>query len=245
MLSEVALALGALAVSVLTFSSAASVLKQESADFAGLHKGAFALFRMVMRAYDAQHYETLEKEPTLLILVFVFMIVTVIFFLNMLIAQLSCAYGSVYADMVGYARLERAEKTVEIVPSVPKARWVRFIDSLRLNKRLEFGQGDIGVAGGIQMIEAASVHPTTVDMIRRFGGSTNKEAQWPEEDEGDGGDDDRFERLEKLIQRTLKRVTKGGGGGSKSGSGGGSGGGGGTGSGSGSAGSEGSNAGDA
>ena len=89
-----------------------------------------------MRAYDPEHYEKIESEPTLLVMVFVFLIVTVIFFLNMLIAQLSCAYGSVYADMVGYARLERAEKTVEIVPSVSKSRWTRFIDSLRLTKRL-------------------------------------------------------------------------------------------------------------
>jgi len=244
MLSEVALALGALAVAVLTFSSAASVLKQENADFAGIHKGAFALFRMIMRAYDAQHYEKIEDEPTLLVMIFVFMVVTVIFFLNMLIAQLSCAYGSVYEDMVGYARLERAEKTVEIVPSVPKQRWIRFIDSLRLNKRLEFGQGDIGVAGGVQMFEAANMHPTTVDMIRRYGGSTSQEAQWPEDEEGDGGDDDRFERMEKLIQRTLTRVTKGAKGSGMGSSGGGGSAGAGTGSGSGSAASDASGAGD-
>merc|ERR1719405_344594 len=46
-------------------------------------------------------------------------------------------------------------------------------------------------------------------MIRRFGGSTSPEIQWPEDDaEGLGDGEDRFEKLEKLIQRTLKRVTK-------------------------------------
>jgi len=229
MLSEVALSLGALAVSVLTFASAASVLKQHNPDFAGIHKGAFALFRMIMRAYDARRYETLEDEPTLLVMVFVFLVVTVIFFLSMLIAQLSCAYQSVYEDMVGYARLERAEKTVEIMPSVSKTRWARFVDSLRLNKRLEFNQGDIGVAGGIKMGEAANIHPTTVDMIKRFGGSTSQEVQWPEDEEDANADDDRFERMEKLIQKALKRVTK-----SARGKGGTSGGGTGTGTGSGS-----------
>jgi len=229
MLSEVALSLGALAASILTFSSAASVLKQTNSDFAGIHKGAFALLRMIMRAYDAKKYETLEEDPTLLVLVFFFLVVTVIFFLNMLIAQLSCAYRSVYEDMVGYARLERAEKTVEIMPSVSKTRWARFVDSLRLNKRLEFNQGDIGVAGGIKMGEAANIHPTTVDMIKRFGGSTSQEVQWPEDEEDANADDDRFERMEKLIQKALKRVTK-----SARGKGGTSGGGTGTGTGSGS-----------
>jgi hypothetical protein len=46
------------------------------------------------------------------------------------------------------------------MPSVPNKRWFAFIDSLRLNKRLEFNQGDIGVAGGIQMREAANINPT-------------------------------------------------------------------------------------
>merc|ERR1719171_489679 len=140
-------------------------------------------------------------------MVFVYCVISAIFFLNMLIAQLSCAYSSVYEDMVGYARLERATTIVEIMPSVPRKRWQTFIESLRLNKRLEFNQGDIGVNGGIQMREAANVNPTNIDMIRRFGGSTSPEIQWPE-DEADGDGDDRFERMEKLIQKTLQRVTK-------------------------------------
>merc|ERR1719265_176844 len=156
------------------------------------------MIRMVLAAFDAQRYAALESEPVLFIMVFVFCIITVIFFLNMLIAQLSCAYSSVYQDMVGYARLERAEIIVEIMPSVQKKRWHTFIESLRLNKRLEFNQGDIGVAGGIQMREAANINPTTVDMIRRFGGSTSPEIQWPEDDV-DGEGDDKFEKIEKLI----------------------------------------------
>merc|ERR1719395_314671 len=180
---------------------------------------------MVLGAFDAKRYEALHKDPLLEYLVFVFCVVTVIFFLNMLIAQLSCAYSSVYEDMVGYARLERAETIVEIMPSVPNKRWYAFIESLRLNKRLEFNQGDIGVAGGIQMREAANINPTTQDMIRRFGGSTSPEIQWPEDDV-DGEGDDKFEKMEKLIQKTLQRVTqnvrggrKGGGAGTGTGTG--------------------------
>jgi len=207
MLSEVALFLGAIFSAVLTFASAASVLKQANPDFAGIHKGAFAIFRMVLGAYDAQRYEALENDPALLIMVFVFLICTVIFFMSMLVAQLSCAYSSVYEDMVGYARLERAETIVELMPSVPKKRWTSFVDSLRLNKRLEFNAGDIGISGGIQMREAANLNPTTIDMIRRFGGSTSPDIQWPE-DEADGDGEDRFDRMEKLIQKALQRVTK-------------------------------------
>jgi hypothetical protein len=209
MLAEVALFLGAIFSCILMFGSALSVLDQDSLDFAGIQKGSYALFRIALRTYATSRYTEFRKEPTLLVMVFLFGILTVFFLLNMLIAQLSCAYSSVYEDMVGYARLERAETIVEIMPSIPKKRFNAFIDSLRLHKRLEFNQGDVGVAGGIQMREAANLNPTTVDSIRRFGGSTSPEMQWPEDD-ADGEGEDRLEKMEKLIQKTMKRLTEGG-----------------------------------
>jgi len=212
MVPEVCLFLGALFFCILTFSSAVSVVKQESVDFQGIHKGMYALLRIAMRTYSAERFATFRDEPIVLAILFFFCVTTVIFLLNMLIAQLSCAYSSVYEDMVGFARLERATIIVEVMPSIPRWRWVRFVESLHLNKKLEFNPGDIGIAGGLRFIEPANANPTTVDMIRRFGGSTSVEIQWPEE-EGDGDGDDRFDRIEKLIQKTLQRVTKTGGGG--------------------------------
>merc|ERR1719247_3683177 len=219
-LPEVGLFLGALFVSILTFASTNSVLKHDDYHFQGIHKGAYSLMRMFMEAYPADDYTLLEQEILLFVLVVVFLITTMIFLLNMLIAQLSCSYSSVYKDMVGYARLERAESIVDIMPSVSKSRWLSFVKSLRLHSRLEFNKGDIGVAGGIQMYELASLNPTTTDMIRRFGGSTSPEIQWPE-DETEGDGEDRFERMEKLITRAMERISKSGGhgNGTKSGSG--------------------------
>jgi len=208
MLSEVALFLGALAFAILTASSAISVLKQESPEFAGIHKGALSLFQQVVGTFSSKAYEELEEEPIVLAAVFVFLIVTIILLLNLLIAQLSCAYSAVYEDMVGYARLERAEIIVEIMPSVPMSRWSKFTDSLRLNRKLEFNEGDTGPSGGIQVKEPASANPTTVDMIRRFGGSTSPEMPWAGEEDGDGDEDDRFDRMEKLIQKTLQRINE-------------------------------------
>merc|ERR1712019_33324 len=70
---------------------------------------------------------------------------------------------------------------------------------------------------GVQ--EAASAHPTTVDMIKRFGGSTSPAMQWPEEDGAGDDDTDKFDRLEALIKKTMERITKeaGSGGGRKKG----------------------------
>merc|ERR1712159_356865 len=130
-----------------------------------------------------------------------------------LVAQLTCAYEAVYSDMIGYARLERIEIIVGCIPVVSAKRWGAFLDALKLETKVEFNAGDIGVNGGIQILEAANLNPTTMDMIKRFGGSTSVEMQWPVEQEGQGDEADRFERLENLIQKTLKRITKGGSGG--------------------------------
>merc|ERR1719446_305954 len=210
MLSEVSLFLLALAAILLAFASGISVVKHDLEDFAGIHKGLLTLFEMTMRMFDGAHFETYESDPLVLICVFVFLVTVIVFLLNMLVAQLTCAYEAVYSDMIGYARLERIEIIVGIMPVVSEKRWRGFCESLRLDAKCEFNAGDIGVTGGIQTLEAANLNPTTQDMIKRFGGSTSVEMQWPVEQEGQGDEADRFERLENLIQKTLKRITKGG-----------------------------------
>merc|ERR1711879_507558 len=80
------------------------------------------------------------------------------------------------------------------------------LTALKLDEPLEFNEGDIGLAGGIQVQEPSNANPTTVDAIRRFGGSTSPTMPWPEE-EGFGNDeDDKFERLEKVILRATKKM---------------------------------------
>merc|ERR1719206_1115839 len=113
--------------------------------------------------------------------------------------------------MIGFARLRRMKLIVETMATMSHKRWDRFVKSLALNKKLEFNEGDVGLAGGIQVQESASSNPTTVDMIKRFGGSTSPSVQWPQTDGGDE-EGDRFERLEKMIQRQIQRMQKGSGG---------------------------------
>merc|ERR1719454_1236019 len=174
--------------------------------------------------FDGAHFEQYESDPLVLVCVFVFLVTVIVFLLNMLVAQLTCAYEAVYSDMIGYARLERIEIIVGIMPVVSQKRWSGFVDALKLDTKTEFNAGDIGVTGGIQILEPANQNPTTTDMIKRFGGSTSVEMQWPVEQEGQGDEADRFERLENLIQKTLKRITKGGATGGRRGGGSGTGG---------------------
>mmetsp|Transcript_98483 Transcript_98483/g.153896 ORF Transcript_98483/g.153896 Transcript_98483/m.153896 type:complete len:1144 (-) Transcript_98483:100-3531(-) len=210
MTSEVSLFLLALFGCTLAFSCSISVVKHTQSDFKGIHKGFLTLLEIAMSMYSGAHYETYEKDPTVLVCVFVFLFLVTIFLMNMLIAQLTCAYESVYNDMLGYARLERVEIIVVTMPMVSPRNWEKFKQNLALDEKTEFNVGDVGVTGGLQVLEPASANPTTKDAIKRFGGSTSVEMPWPADDEGEGDETEKFERMEKLIQKALKRLTKSG-----------------------------------
>merc|ERR1719313_2054349 len=158
-------------------------MQHDDENFLGIDAGGYSLLRIFMKAFDTQKFDALDAEPIVNTMVCIFVLIVNVFLTSLFIAQLSCSYSSVFEDMQGYARLERSKIIVEMMPSVPKARWYKFVSDMKFTQRLEFNPGDIGLAGGIQVKEPASLHPTTEDSIRRFGGSTSPDAQWPAEDE--------------------------------------------------------------
>jgi hypothetical protein len=205
-LTEVGLFLIAVAYFILTFSSAISALEQSNEEFKGIPKAALSLLEVTFSMYPGEDFAEMHSEPALMSVVIGYIIITVVFLLNLLIAQLNCSYASTFQDMLGYARLTRCKIVIESMPLVAHYRWNQFVTSLRLDERLEFNQGDIGLSGGIQVTEPASANPTTVDMIKRFGGSTSPAAQWPEEDNTNDAED-RFDKIEKLVEKAMKRTT--------------------------------------
>ncbi|CAE8622846.1 unnamed protein product [Polarella glacialis] len=190
---------------IVAFASAISALNHHNPDFAGIPKGMMSLTELTLGMYPTEHFAEMQETPIVLIVVSVYTILAIIFLLNLLVAQLNGAYQAVYADMVGYARLNRGTIIVETIPVISSKRWGRWLATLRLDERMEFNEGDVGLAGGVQVLEPANANPTNIDMIARFGGSTSPAMQWPEEA---GGDDesDKFERLEKVILRATKKM---------------------------------------
>merc|ERR1712232_779396 len=205
MLSEIALFLLAM-FSVLTMlSSALSCLEQDDEAFQTIPSGFMALWEMMLGMFSSDHYKSLHGEPIVLLGVYSHLVVSLVFLINLLIAQLCCSYDAIYADMVGFARLKRSRIIVETMPTVSPKRWQVFKEGLGFENRIEFNEGDIGVAGGIQVLEAANANPTTSDTIKRVGGTTSALAQWPEE-AGDA-EDDKFGKLEAMIKKAMDTMT--------------------------------------
>eukprot|EP00441_Pelagodinium_beii_P020751 CAMPEP_0197657622 /NCGR_PEP_ID=MMETSP1338-20131121/44744_1 /TAXON_ID=43686 ORGANISM="Pelagodinium beii, Strain RCC1491" /NCGR_SAMPLE_ID=MMETSP1338 /ASSEMBLY_ACC=CAM_ASM_000754 /LENGTH=1138 /DNA_ID=CAMNT_0043234037 /DNA_START=86 /DNA_END=3499 /DNA_ORIENTATION=+ len=217
-ISELLLFLGGLAFLIIAFASSISVLNHTQAEFQGIPKGALSLMEIALGMFPTEQFESMQEEPTMLMAVSLFIIISLVFLLNLLVAQLNGAYQAIYDDMFGYARLTRGRVIVTTIRAIGAKRWKRFLQSLKLDEPMEFNEGDIGLAGGIQETEPSNANPTTVDMIKRFGGSTSPALQWPEEEGAADDDDDKFDRLEKVILRATKKM-EGSKGGSKSGAG--------------------------
>jgi len=128
--------------------SAISMLDDNPQDFSGIHAGFLTLFKIFMRMYVVDKFKDFHAQPVIISCILFFVIITADFLLILLIVQLTCAYNSVYDDVVGYAGLERVDIIVETIFQVSKKKWTRFIETLRLDKNLEFNEGDMGAKGG-------------------------------------------------------------------------------------------------
>jgi len=204
--AEVSLYLFALSFFVVAFAGAVNCLDQDDPDFHGIPTAALSFYKISFGLFEGTDAQDLMANPTLLMGVLIFVIIAVIFLLSLLIAQLSCAYQATYADMIGYARLNRGRVVCDTMPSVPAKRWNNFVESLGLDDKIPFSEGDLGVSGGFQVLELASLHFTTEDTVRRFAGSTSPAARWPQDERVEGDDVDRFDRIERLVVKMAKRV---------------------------------------
>jgi len=227
---EVGLFLFSLTVIIFAFSCGTATLAQTTAQYGTIPTSALSFLEISMTMFDPRYYDPLNAEDGwVYALNVLFIIVIFIYLLNLLIAQINCSFQAISLDMVGFARISRINIICTTVPLISPDRWTRWVATLGLDNKLEFNEGDVGLAGGIQVKEPASANPTTIDSIRRFGGSTSIMQPWPEESaEAEDGETARLDRMEKLMQRIAKAAagsSKGGkkGAGSSSGGGGGSG----------------------
>lgn len=204
-LADVGLFALALVFLVMAFATAISSLKHGIQDFSGVDPWLAGLLQMALGMFPRSDYDQFEREVAVLVSVAVFVAIVSIFLLNLLIAQLSQSYHDVFEDMQGFARLNRAGTTAATLTGIPAKNWNRFLDGLGFEERLEFNEGDVGLAGGIQVTEPANANLVTEDAIRRYGGSTAPAPTmpWPQEHE-EHTEEDRFDRLERLISKSSK-----------------------------------------
>lgn len=120
------------------------------------------------------------------------------------------SYLELYDSMVGYAAMRRMQIEVDYLQTLRRKTWNHFVGSLMLNEPLEFGEGDIGLPGGIQIMEPAKLHVLHRESIQRYGGSTSPSMPWPKERESvhTATENERLERLMRKFQKALATVAR-------------------------------------
>eukprot|EP00927_Polykrikos_kofoidii_P006965 TRINITY_DN12832_c0_g1_i1.p1 TRINITY_DN12832_c0_g1~~TRINITY_DN12832_c0_g1_i1.p1 ORF type:complete len:1689 (-),score=245.76 TRINITY_DN12832_c0_g1_i1:41-5026(-) len=209
-LSEIGRFLVALVFLLVAFGTAVTMLHHQYGEMQDIPSALVVLFAMTLNLYEDDYRDMLD-EPALLFAVFVFVTLSAVLLLNLLIAQLNCSYNFIYLDSVGFARMKRAGAVADGMAVLSDASWEKFMSQLKLSEPLEFNEGDVGVPGGIQILEPANRNKVKEDRILRFGGACSPQMKWPE-DNIDGikqvDSQKRFRRLEKLCQKALKRMVK-------------------------------------
>ena len=90
--------------------------------------------------YQPEKYQELISTSTIVAVpVCVFLFLVSIFLMNLLVAQLSQSYHDAYANMQGYARLNRASVTAITVQNVSRKRWSRFLNGMAFDTWNGFG----------------------------------------------------------------------------------------------------------
>eukprot|EP00930_Biecheleria_cincta_P042504 TRINITY_DN29251_c0_g1_i1.p1 TRINITY_DN29251_c0_g1~~TRINITY_DN29251_c0_g1_i1.p1 ORF type:complete len:1177 (+),score=268.20 TRINITY_DN29251_c0_g1_i1:131-3661(+) len=205
-LNEIGRFLVALIFLLLTFASSISVLNSGYFEMRDIGNSLVALFSITVLLYE-DDYRSLMFEPALLIAVFLFVLASSILLMNLLIAQLNNSYVFIYQDMVGFARLNRAQRIVDALSHYAMPRWSSFVEALAFDTVLEFNKGDVGFGGGLQIEEPASERVVLKDTIIRFGGSCSPDMMWPEE-KSTRAEKDKLSKVEALCKKALRKVTR-------------------------------------
>ncbi|CAK9102504.1 Retrovirus-related Pol polyprotein from transposon TNT 1-94 [Durusdinium trenchii] len=206
-IEQVLLCFGVVLLTILTFAFAISGMTREMMHLTSLTEWAdvgtiiSTLIRLSFGAMDIgsiQHVA--EDSPLLIVVIILFMMMVYTFFFNLLVSQFCGVYTSLAADIKGHARLARGEIIIETFKAVKLTRWQKFMNALHLDQKVDFEQGDIGLAGGIKTFEPALAHPVAKDQIIRFGGRTESHLPWPEKIEGT------VDTIERTIQKTIQKT---------------------------------------
>jgi len=206
---ELLLTLSAVLFFLLMFATCVSVTPTSVDAFKDMPTAALRFFQMSVKIHDSRGMSDYASVPLLMVALGLFVVAVVFSAFNIFIAQLTCAYQEIYASMVGHSILRRMQISIDIIQTLRKKNFKDFVKSLVMDAPLEFGEGDIGLPGGVQIMEQAAAHPLNKESILRFGGSTEATMQWPKEDKYEEVNEDvRIDRLVKKFDKSLLRVAK-------------------------------------
>eukprot|EP00439_Symbiodinium_sp_Y106_P044179 s3711_g5.t1 len=182
-------------------------------DFFGLGAAFESMLSMAFNTYGSGNYEGIAQasEPLLKWFIIAFAACWHVYLMNLMVAQLCQRYNEIFHDARGNARLTRGIIIYETsMPFISKARWARFVDSLRLEDACELDEGDNGPRGAVPTAEGPYDYlqypAVELDRVQRFGGLANPELPWPNLEEA--LDDSAVGRLDRMTRAKFEEMER-------------------------------------
>ncbi|CAK9025545.1 unnamed protein product [Durusdinium trenchii] len=207
-LPEVLLMLASLAFFILMFATCIAVSENDVQSFQDFPMVVLRLFQFAIRINGHDELQDIMQSPVLSLGLGAFLVVLILGTFSIFVAQLTCVHEEIYSSMVGYASLRRMQIEVDYMQTLRRKTWKKFVQGLAMDEPLEFGEGDIGLPGGVQIEEPAKLHPLHRETIMRYGGTTSPDEPWPETYSSHETEDEKLERMMKKFQRALAKVAK-------------------------------------
>eukprot|EP00913_Durusdinium_trenchii_P022538 g21170.t1 len=205
---EVLLMLASLAFFILMFATCIAVSENDVQSFQDFPMVVLRLFQFAIRINGHDELQDIMQSPVLSLGLGAFLVVLILGTFSIFVAQLTCVHEEIYSSMVGYASLRRMQIEVDYMQTLRRKTWKKFVQGLAMDEPLEFGEGDIGLPGGVQIEEPAKLHPLHRETIMRYGGTTSPDEPWPETYSSHETEDEKLERMMKKFQRALAKVAK-------------------------------------
>ncbi|CAE7890128.1 unnamed protein product, partial [Symbiodinium microadriaticum] len=100
---------------VLTFATALSAIRSDLKDYNDVLTWMGVLLQVSLGIFPEAELAVIKDELPKFVSVAAFLALVSIFLLSLLVAQLSESYRTMFADMTGFARLNRASMVVTVV----------------------------------------------------------------------------------------------------------------------------------
>jgi hypothetical protein len=123
-----------------------------------------------------------DPETPSLVLVFItcYGVFMSVLFLRLLTAQLSTSYASLLKETHGFAILSAASFVLQLEAGLAQQGRMKFYEELGFGNRLPFDTMDLGVQGGVQVMEPLHKWPIVEqDRVMRFTGAAGMDEPWP------------------------------------------------------------------
>lgn len=180
---------------------------EKSENFDTLWHSLLNLYATTLGLYK---FELSDFSAQMLILYIMYSITTIFVLTRLLLAIMSTITIEQDRHVEGFALIERADLTIELESSRDMKYRQKVYDSMRLDEPLEFDAGDLGPAGGVQVLEVVGRQKTNQsadDRITRFPGQCDPGNPWPRIVSSTGKSiEERLDKLTTMGEKMRKTI---------------------------------------